>query len=88
MLYIATVKISQNPLRLGFLFEWCGGGTLADVIRDNKRPPPFQPKGFSEGKRIVCDMLSGLKHVHSMGIIHRDLKPENIMVNNLNYLSV
>ena len=81
--YFGTVLISEKPFKLAILFEWCGGGTLADVITDTRRSPPYQSKGFLEGQRIVREMLSGLKYLHSEGILHRDLKPENIMVNCL-----
>ena len=30
---------------------------------------------------IVCQILRGLRYIHSAGIIHRDLKPSNIAVN-------
>jgi receptor-interacting serine/threonine-protein kinase 5 len=77
--FLGTVVVS-NPRRLGILFEWCDGGTLAAIISDPDLTPPSQAEGFSEGRRIACEILSGVKYLHSHGIVHRDLKPENVMM--------
>jgi len=33
-----------------------------------------------ETQNIMCQLLTGLKYLHSMGVVHRDLKPENILL--------
>lgn len=33
-----------------------------------------------ETQNIMCQLLTGLRYLHSMGVVHRDLKPENILL--------
>jgi eukaryotic-like serine/threonine-protein kinase len=50
------------------------GKSLEDVLREQGK------FGWPEVKRILRDVLSGLKEAHAAGIVHRDLKPANLMV--------
>jgi len=33
-------------------------------------------------KKVMKNMLEGLRHMHEKGVMHRDLKPENLMLRN------
>ena len=33
-----------------------------------------------KGRRVIREILTGLKFLHDKGILHRDLKPSNILV--------
>lgn len=72
---------TDTETKVGLLFEWCNGGTLADVIQESTMPyPTYEPDAFPEVKRMVLEILGGVNFLHSKGMAHRDLKPENIMV--------
>ena len=45
-------------------------------LRDLKRQIEATMVDEEEAKKIVYDLLVGLKIMHAEGIVHRDLKPE------------
>lgn len=55
------------------VFEYLGGGTLADVIQNEGRLPP------NELLRLGRQLTRGLAHLHSSGVLHRDITPKNIL---------
>lgn len=60
---------------LWIVMEYCGGGSVAEVIRVLNRP-------LSEDQiaLIVRESLQGLKYLHSKAIVHRDIKGGNILL--------
>jgi serine/threonine protein kinase len=59
--------------------EWAGNGTLKDILDR----PHLRPIDWDEIRKgiIICDIVMGMRYVHSRGLIHRDLKPANILLN-------
>jgi serine/threonine-protein kinase len=51
-----------------------GGGTLRDVIREQRRLSPALAIGVLE------PVLSALSAAHRAGLVHRDIKPENVLI--------
>ena len=56
------------------VFEYVGGHTLAQVIRDGGRLIP------TRAAEIAIQMLRALQSAHAKGVVHRDIKPANVMI--------
>lgn len=61
----------KNRFTYLLLTEYCDHGTLNDLGL------PIQE--LEKSCRIIYQVASALKHMHSKGIIHRDIKAENIL---------
>jgi serine/threonine protein kinase len=63
-------------LLLQIVMEYCGGGSVSDIMRHRKQTltePQMAP--------ILRDTLLGLEYLHSRSKIHRDVKAGNILLN-------
>jgi serine/threonine protein kinase len=62
---------------LWIVMEYCGGGSMNDIIRICKSQ-------ISEEciRAITAFAISGLHHIHSVLFIHRDIKAANILLTN------
>lgn len=64
--------------------EYCNGGSLADLIENNKNRPQPDPLfgGMSEPelRQLLLHITEGLRYIHSMNLVHLDIKPANIFI--------
>ncbi|XP_046326181.1 wee1-like protein kinase 1-B [Haliotis cracherodii] len=58
--------------------EYCNGGSLADIIEDNRRSGGHLME--SELRQILYQSSQGLKYIHSQNLVHLDIKPGNIFI--------
>ena len=57
-----------------FALEFVGGGTLAQKLKRDGKPPP------RAAAELVVKLADGIASAHAKGIVHRDLKPSNVLL--------
>lgn len=68
----------EDEKSLYIVMEYCQGGELFDYAE--KRRFKLGEKRVS---KIIKDLSSALKYLHSFNIIHRDIKPENVLMTSI-----
>lgn len=58
------------------ILEYCENGSLLDYLIEH------QNMGESAKKKIVRELLQGMKYLHELGISHGDFKVENIVLDS------
>lgn len=59
-----------------FVYEYCNGGTLEDIINSQRTLPEH------EALKIFKQILAAFTSIVGNNIMHRDLKPANILLHN------
>ena len=72
----------ESAQRHFIVMEFCGGGTLADLLHEQGS---FDPAQAAEAVALVCDALA---YAHRNGIVHRDIKPHNVLLTEQRTLKV
>ena len=75
---VSVYDVGEVDGQVFMCMEWLDGVSLRDW---HKQTVGRQEEvSFDQARRIVLELLDGLKEAHRNGVIHRDLKPENIML--------
>ncbi|KAI9188287.1 hypothetical protein H9P43_002678 [Blastocladiella emersonii ATCC 22665] len=70
---IRLFEMYESPTKIYLIMEIVTGGELFDRI---------VARGFyteADAAKLVCEILLGVRYLHSLNICHRDLKPENLL---------
>jgi eukaryotic-like serine/threonine-protein kinase len=72
--HVATIyDVGEHDGRPFIVMEQFSGGTVADRLREGKRPSP------EEAVRWLRGTATALDAAHERGIVHRDVKPGNML---------
>ncbi|CAH8438713.1 unnamed protein product [Schistosoma intercalatum] len=74
--YGAFIKKSSPRDHLWLAMEYCGAGSVADLIKSTRT------KSLKEDwiAYICREILRGLMHLHANRVIHRDIKGQNVLL--------
>jgi WD40 repeat protein/tRNA A-37 threonylcarbamoyl transferase component Bud32 len=70
---IQIFEIGEHEGRLFLSLEYCGGGSLEDLLRGTPLPA-------DDAVRLLLTLAGAVEHAHRCGVIHRDLKPANVLL--------
>ena len=65
----------KSSLSLWIVMEWCGGGSISDIIEVKGEPLHEDIIAY-----VLGESLKGLAYLHQLGRVHRDIKCGNILV--------
>ncbi|RYY79584.1 serine/threonine-protein kinase [archaeon] len=74
-----TIEIFSDLQFFFMVMPYCHGGDVMDLLERHE----MQGIAHCEARKVLRQVLMGLRHLHDKGIAHRDLSVENIVYNPL-----
>lgn len=71
---LRVYEAKSSAQRTYLCLEWHAGGSLLEVLREQKRI------GAEDAARFLMQAARGLQAAHDAGVVHRDLKPSNLLL--------
>jgi len=75
---VNVTDFGESQGKLYLVLEFVDGGSLEDWFEKNRVNARGVPA--ADARRMIMQVLQGLRHAHEAGIIHRDLKPANVLL--------
>ncbi len=69
-------KVFENKDNIFLVMEYCGNGSLADLLDSRDGLSEIEIKYF------IMQIVEAINYIHEKKVIHRDIKPANILLND------
>merc|ERR1711998_27602 len=81
---VKLYAVYETETHVQMVLELMDGIDLFDrIIQKQDRPAPNKWYSEMEAKKLMKNVMLGVKHLHDKNIMHRDLKPENILLKTM-----
>lgn len=79
---VPVLHVAKGDSRAVVILEYISGYTVAERLKKQGR--------FSEEETVslICQLLEGLREIHSRNIIHRDINPDNLLISTDGVLKI
>ncbi|XP_046973973.1 dual serine/threonine and tyrosine protein kinase-like [Vanessa cardui] len=84
--YTRSIPAHPRIVRLlGSLVQRGGGGAPGVLLVSQRRARDLHAAvraglSFAQRMRIACDIVEGIRYLHSLGLVHRDVKLKNVLL--------
>ncbi|XP_054156276.1 serine/threonine-protein kinase STK11-like [Oppia nitens] len=87
---IKFFDVFKRNRKLYIFMEYCVGplSDLLPSVDDSSNMPKFKPLPKWQSHQYFCQLIDGLKYLHSRGVYHRDIKDDNLLLDNSHVIKI